>query len=226
MSFELKTVVPWGRNLLEYQAMFSLSNEDLRKKIISFGDGPASFNAEQKKKENSVFSLDPVYAFSKKEIAQRIQETKEEVYQQVKSNIENFVWKDIKSPEDLLAVRLTAMEAFLEDFDKGINEGRYIAHSMPEKTPFVENSFDIGLSSHFLILYSKLGLSFHIESITEMLRVCKEIRIFPLVNLNSKKSEVLEGILAHFGNLYTCKIDQVDYEFQKGANKMLVIKKD
>ena len=46
MKFELDKVVPWGRNLQEYKEMFNLLNKDLNKDIISFGDGPASFNSE------------------------------------------------------------------------------------------------------------------------------------------------------------------------------------
>ena len=56
-----------------------------------------------------------------------------------------------------------------------------------------------------------------------MLRICEEIRIFPLLNLNAKKSEVLDGILEEFGNDYRCSIESVRYEFQKGGNKMLRI---
>ncbi len=44
MAFQLNSVVPWGRNLAEYRLMFELSDEDMKKKIAGFGDGPASFN--------------------------------------------------------------------------------------------------------------------------------------------------------------------------------------
>ncbi len=43
---KLENVVPWGRSLAEYQAMFALSEEELQKRILGCGDGPASFNAE------------------------------------------------------------------------------------------------------------------------------------------------------------------------------------
>lgn len=46
MAFELLSVVPWGRTLEEYKTMFTLSQEDLKKSIASFGYGPASFNFE------------------------------------------------------------------------------------------------------------------------------------------------------------------------------------
>lgn len=43
MSFELSKVVPWGRTLEEYKTMFSLTDDDLKKSIASFGDGTCKF---------------------------------------------------------------------------------------------------------------------------------------------------------------------------------------
>jgi len=82
----------------------------------------------------------------------------------------------------------------------------------------------MGLSSHFLLLYPKLGLDFHIKSIDEMLRICKEVRIFPIVDLDSKESSILQQIMNHYNVNYTVKIEQTDYKFQKNGDKMLVIK--
>ncbi|MBN1646414.1 MAG: hypothetical protein JW874_00155 [Spirochaetales bacterium] len=48
MALTYDEVVPWGRNYREYCDMFDLSPEDLDKKIIGCGDGPASFNYEMK----------------------------------------------------------------------------------------------------------------------------------------------------------------------------------
>jgi hypothetical protein len=46
MAMQLNQVVPFGRSLDEYRAMFSLSDDDLGKEIVCVADGPASFNAE------------------------------------------------------------------------------------------------------------------------------------------------------------------------------------
>ena len=79
MAFELQKVVPWGRNLNEYKSMFKISVPDLDKKIISFGDGPASFNYEMNKLGKKIISIDPVYQFTKEQLNKRIEETKEVV---------------------------------------------------------------------------------------------------------------------------------------------------
>jgi hypothetical protein len=224
MPFELKNVVPWGRSLEEYIQIFKLTDSDLNEKIISFGDGPASFNSEMTKLDKTVVSLDPIYQFTKSELKKRIEETKETVIEQMKSNQENFVWKNIKNIEELEQIRLRAMTNFIEDFELGKNQNRYIHHELPNSTKYDNLEFDLGLSSHFLILYAQLGLDFHIKAITEMLRICKEIRIFPILNLNATKSEVLEDIITYFDGNFIVNIESSDYEFQKDGNKMLVIK--
>ncbi|PKB18116.1 SAM-dependent methyltransferase [Flavobacterium sp. 5] len=226
MAFELENVVPWGRTLEEYIQIFKLTDSDLKLKIISFGDGPASFNSEMTKLDKTVISLDPIYQFTKSELKQRINETKETVIEQMKANQENFIWKNIKNVEELELIRMRAMSNFIQDFDLGKNQERYIYHELPNRTTYNNLEFDLGLSSHFLILYSQLGLDFHIKAITEMLRICKEIRIFPILNLNALKSEVLDDIITHFNTDFIVNIESSDYEFQKGGNKMLVIKRN
>ncbi|WP_299254801.1 SAM-dependent methyltransferase [uncultured Cytophaga sp.] len=224
-TFELKSVVPWGRTLNEYCAFFQLTEDDLKKNILSIGDGPASFNSEMHQNGNRVLSVDPIYGFSKAQLQHRIEETRKEVMTQVRQNAEKFIWHTIKNPDELERIRIKAMQEFIKDFDTGKAENRYLYHEMPIPIEYADNSFELGLSSHFLILYSKLGLDFHIQSITEMLRLCNEVRIFPLLNLNAEKSEVLDAIIDHFNKIYTVEIKEVDYEFQKNGNQFLSIKK-
>ena len=224
MKFELEKVVPWGRNLKEYQEIFNLSNDDLDKNIISFGDGPASFNSELNYLRKKCTSIDVIYQFSETELKERFEVVKEQVMKQVRNNTKNFVWKNIKTPDELEIIRVKSMSDFLNDFSKGKKEGRYIYHSLPEKLNFEKRTFDLGLSSHFLLLYPKLGIDFHIKSINEMLRLCKEIRIFPILNLNAEKSEMLDDVITHFEKKYIVKIEKVKYEFQKGGNEMLTLK--
>lgn len=225
MAFELKNTVPWGRNLDEYKSMFNLTVSDLDKHIISFGDGPASFNFEMTSLKKNVVSIDPVYRFSADELQLKIKETKDIVIDQTKNNLENFVWTKIKNIHELEKIRLSAMDNFLQDFEIGKTENRYVNHEMPYKTNFEDLTFDLGLSSHFLILYSQLGLEFHISSITEMLRIAKEIRIFPVLNLDAKKSELLDNLVKHFETSFRVDIEKVDYEFQKKGNEMLTMKR-
>ena len=88
---KLKNVVPWGRNLEEYQKMFQLSKENLQSKILGCGDGPSSFNFEVTKLGGNITSIDPIYQFTKDEIQQRIDETSSIVSGQLKQNQNDFI---------------------------------------------------------------------------------------------------------------------------------------
>jgi hypothetical protein len=84
---KLENVVPWGRSLTEYQVMFALSEEDLQKRILGCGDGPASFNAEMTSSgRQTVTSVDPLYAFSVPDITRRITETEQLIMADVRTN--------------------------------------------------------------------------------------------------------------------------------------------
>jgi hypothetical protein len=225
MGFSLEKVVPWGRSLEEYTAMFALSGKDKQKHILGCGDGPASFNAELTKEGGNVISIDPIYQFQAEEIQKRIDETYSKVMEETEKNQNEFVWKNIKNPEELGQTRMKAMKLFLEDYPTGLKEKRYMPEELP-KLPFKDKEFDIALCSHFLFLYSEqLPLDFHIQSIKELCRVAKEIRIFPLLELGAVKSRHINATIEILEkNGYKCKQKKVPYEFQKGGNEMLLVK--
>ena len=226
MAFELKDIVPWGRSFQEYLDMFTLSEDDLGKSILGCGDGPASFNAELTKRGGTVVSIDPIYAYGANDIRRRIDETFDEVIQQTRRNTEEFVWKHIRSVEELGIVRMEAMRNFLSDYAQGRTDGRYVAGSAPV-LDFPDNSFSLALSSHFLFLYSDhLDLQFHIDTINELCRVGKEARVFPLLQLGAKRSPHVEPVMDHFRvKGYEVTLVTVPYEFQRGGNQMLKIRK-
>ena len=223
---ELQNIVPWGRTLAEYRAMFMLSDEELKGTILGCGDGPASFNAEVKALGGNVISIDPIYAFGKEQIAHRIDEVADEVMAQVRMKADDFVWENIPNPDALYTMRMQAMHTFLEDYEQGKVQERYIHEELPTLS-FKDKQFDVALSSHFLLLYSThLDEAFHIEAILEMLRVAKEVRIFPIITLEGKRSPYLDGIMAILKTLgYLPTIEKVVYEFQKGGDEMLRVRR-
>jgi len=223
---KLVNVVPWGREMQEYKDMFMLSNEDLTTKtILSCGDGPASFNSEAFKIGVKVTSIDPIYQFSKDEINERINETKDIIIKEISKNKNNFVWKNFKDINELINARLSAMQAFLVDFENGKKQNRYIFGELPN-LEFKEKSFDMVLSSHFLFLYSNhFDFEFHKNSILNMCKIAKsEVRIFPICDLNNNISCHLMLILDILENKgYKTNIIKTNYEFQKGVNEYLSI---
>lgn len=226
MPIMLDAVVPWGRSCAEYGDMFMLQSHDLNKTILGCGDGPAAFNAEWSRRGGKVVSVDPIYAFSGEQIARRIQETSHLILDQVRLNLADYHWDSITSPEDLLARRRQAMSDFLGDYPHGLEQQRYVAAELPE-LGLPDDSFDLALCSHLLFLYSKqLSGAFHLQSLTELLRLAREVRVYPLISLEGSVSPWLSHVIKHFRTQgCTVEIRQVPYRFQRGADSMLSIRR-
>lgn len=224
MSLKYESVVPWGRLFEEYVDMFGLSSSNLDKSILGCGDGPASFNSTMNKKNKKVVSIDPIYQLSKEDIEKRIEETYEIVLSQTSQNKDKFVWTKIKDVAELGDIRMKAMKEFLDDYNLGKTEKRYIFAELPT-LPFKDLQFDLALSSHFLFLYTdNLSLDFHMKAIDEMLRVSKEVRIFPILDVNVERSPYVDKVIEKYNKEgFIAEEVEVNYEFQKGGNKMLRI---
>ena len=225
MSLALKQIVPWGRSLAEYVAMFALSDADLGGRTLGCGDGPASFNAALTRQGGRVVSLDPLYQFSADDIRARISEIYAEVMEQMQKNKHEYTWTTIKSLDELGRLRRAAMEEFLLDYPLGVVQKRYVAGELP-RLPFTDGNFDLALCSHLLFLYSEqLSEDFHVESIKEICRVAREARVYPLTELGAKPSRHLRAVRARLtADGHAVTVETVPYEFQRGANEMMRIK--
>ena len=142
---------------------------------------------------------------------------------QVSARPEEYSWKSIRDPEELGRVRMRAMGAFLDDYDPGKEQGRYVEGSLPE-LPFADGQFDLALCSHFLFLYSeRFDLEQHIASARELCRVAKEARVYPLLTLEGEPSPHLAPLRSALRDVgIDTRLESVGYEFQIGATQMLV----
>ena len=223
--FTLDEVVPWGRSFDEYRRMFALTESDLQSTILGCADGPASFNAEATARGVRVVSCDPLYRFGAPQIQARITATCREVLDQTRRNANEFVWNTIRSVEELGRLRMESMQTFLNDYEQGRAEGRYIDAELPV-LPFADASAGLALCSHFLFLYtSHLDEHFHVAAVRELCRTATEVRIFPLLALGGRRSPYVDAVReALRGSVYSASIERVPYEFQKGGNEMLRIR--
>jgi hypothetical protein len=173
-------------------------------------------------KPRRLVSVDPLYLFTGPEIASRVEQTYETIISQVKRNSHRYVWSYFADPDALGAARLEAMKIFLDDYERGRAEGRYQPAALP-KLHFGDSEFDLCLCSHLLFLYSaQLTLDFHFISIVEMLRVANEVRVFPLLDLDLRRSAHLDPVVASLRSAnFQAEIVDVPYEFQKGGGQML-----
>jgi hypothetical protein len=174
-----------------------------------------------------VVSVDPIYVFSGAQIRSRVEATHDPLVQFARDHADQFTWNHLKTPEHMGRVRVAAMERFLLDYDAGLRDGRYLAAALPA-LPFADRLFDLALCSHLLFLYTEqLSLEFHVESVLEMARVAREVRIFPLLMLGSMPSPHVAPVreeLTRRGSAH--EVRRVPYEFQRGGNEMLVVRRD
>lgn len=221
---QLESVIPWGRSFEEYCRMFNLSDRELALTILGCADGPASFNAEQSARDGKVVSVDPIYQFSRKEIAQRVEAVYPLVMRELQNNRTHFIWEEFTDEEAVGRARMQAMQQFLNDYDEGIAGARYIGASLPF-LPFEAGTFQLALCSHFLFLYTDLlDETAHLKAVKELCRVADEVRIYPLVDLNAKPSPHLPAVIHAMENYgIPCRLETVSYRFQKNANEMLVL---
>lgn len=224
MVMQLEQVVPFGRSLDEYIKMFNLTEEDLHKSILSVGDGPASFNAEGTQFGYRIKSIDPIYDLTSEQIRNRFYEVVDTIIDQVKNTPNDWVWTYHSSPDGLRGNRERVISIFCEDYELGKAMNRYEMGELP-KLKYPDGEYELGLCSHLLFLYSDhLNEGFHFDSICEMLRVCQEIRIFPLLTLMLQRSPHLKSVVKRLEERgYRCEIQKVSYELQRGGNEMLKI---
>jgi SAM-dependent methyltransferase len=224
---QLAEVKPWGRSLHEYRLMFSLADGDLAGRVLGCGDGPASVNAELRARGGHRYvSVDPIYSFSGAEIEARVRETYDSIVSQVKENQGRYLWNHFPDPDAQGRARLEAMRLFLADYEAGKAEGRYLAGRLPE-LPFRADEFDLCLCSHLLFLYStQLSLEFHLAALRDQLRVAHEVRVFPLFDLECRRSAHLDHVVrALTDEGFACELVRVAHEFQRGANEMLRVRR-
>ena len=136
------------------------------------------------------------------------------------------MWDSIRSVDELGRIRMAAMEAFLDDFRAGKAQGRYVDHELPT-LPFADRSFDLALCSHFLFLYSdQLGEAFHHQSVRELCRLADDVRIFPVLALGGRQSPFIDSVIARLRDEgHDVALEHVPYEFQRGANQMMRIRR-
>ena len=215
-----------GRTFDEYIKMFDLEVESIEgKTILDCPSGADSFVATAHELGASITGVDVMYSHTPRELARRCQLDYEDVAEQLGEKSDLFNWKFYGDVEGRKQFLNEAYETFIDDYPEGLKDGRYIYAELL-KIPFESDSFALVLSAHFLFLYGvRLDFEFHLETLRELTRVASEqVRIFPLVGLDTEKYGRLEEIVYELTeDGHTVDLVQVPFEFQQGADEMLVI---
>ena len=213
-----------SRSLAEYQAMFALTDDDLSVRILDCPSGAADFTSAVSNLGGNVTACDAAYfGNSPDNLATIATSETERGNRYVRAHAEEYEWTFFADPDEHQHVRQHAAQQFAAHIRQ--HPSHYIPGRLPA-LPFPDDSFDLVLSSHLLFSYAdSLDHAFHLDAITELMRVTSgELRIFPLVAIGSAEpySQLVELLSELRARGIAGRNVEVDYEFQKGANHMLV----
>ncbi|MDE3000112.1 MAG: methyltransferase domain-containing protein [Gemmatimonadota bacterium] len=226
-EFDFGGAVPaWGRSAAEYEAFFALSDVPSTARVLDCGGGPSSFAAEWGVKGRSVVAVDPVYRFSGRKLEADFQSTSARMLKGAREAYARFVWDHYGSPEAVVRLRRNVLSTFLRDFRSATASGRYVAGQLPQ-LPFRSNSFDLVLCSHLLFLFSaEFDSETHESHLLEMLRVGREVRVFPLLDMAGKPSRHLDHTIQKMRDRADVEVVPVPFEFRRGDSNMLRLTKN
>jgi hypothetical protein len=229
-GLKLDNIIFTGRTYDEYVRMFNLSQGDLEKNTFFICPGGASsFTAQAAKNGFQVRAGDILYGLSKEELERLGQTSTETTRAKMKDVVDGYNWGEFGDVEGLLRERIRSLLDFLSDYEKGLEEKRYIQCTLPQ-LPLADGVVDIVLSDHLLFTYPQfLDYKFHLGSIEEMVRVAKnEVRVFPLISsATGTRPPFFDDIFHHLQELGLKTVIEATpkYHFQLGSNEMLRIQK-
>jgi SAM-dependent methyltransferase len=209
-----------SRSYAEYEAMFDLS--ELPGSVLDCCAGGASFTAEAAERGVDAVAVDPAYELPSAELVDTVRRSLPATAGIVDEHAASFVWTWYGDPARKDELRIQAADRFLQDV--ALAPERYVAGSLPE-LPFGDERFDLVLCSHLLFTWAdKYDRDWHLAALRELIRVSRsEVRIFPLVHQGAGEPvaylpdllEALPGV--------SSELRKVPYEFQVGADQMLVL---
>nr|WP_242403901.1 SAM-dependent methyltransferase [Paenibacillus pini] len=206
--------------------MFNLEDRDvLGRAILDCPAGACSFTAVANAQGADVIAADIAYYFGIDELEEKGYRDIEHAMKHVEKSAALYHWSEFESVETLNQTRVQALTDCVRDMR--LNPDRYIAVKLPV-LPFEDEQFEMTLSAHFLFMYNdKLDYAFHVQTLQELMRVTQnEIRIFPLVDQSGVKYDRLDELRTYVDRQGWDSVElKVDYEFQRNASSMLVLKK-
>lgn len=225
MPLELDNILITGRTYTEYMTFFDLDEQMLiGKKVLDCPSGASSFVKTAKEKGIYAQGVDILYENKIEDIYKQGKVSIDKIYEDI-SWMDGFNFDFYGSIENHKNHRVEALESFVKDY----NIDNYSFMTLP-KLSFNDESFDLLLSSHLLFVYDdRFDYAFHKNTILEMLRVAKEVRIFPLVDFQNKHEQKEQNFSPYVYEIledlkdYKCEIVKVDFEFQPRAGYMLKI---
>jgi hypothetical protein len=222
-QYEIEDFAFIGRTYTEYQHMFDLDPGDWAgKRVLDCPAGSCSFVGAASEHGIEGVGVDEMYDCALGTLARTCRDDIATAMDAL-DGVENlYVWEFYDDVPELVSYRERAASHFLYDYAH--HGERYVPATLPE-LPFADDSFDLVLSAHFLFLYDdRLSREFHLDTIRELLRVGDQLRIFPLHGFDAERSELVAPVVQTLeADGYSTDIRTVPFEFQRGADSMLVV---
>lgn len=210
-----------ARSADEYRAMFALTDAELRGRVLDCPGGGASFTAWVRQRGTEAFAVDPVYATSPQQLIARLDAELTRGSAWATAHAERYVWDFHRDPAAHARHRADSAAVFARDLVD--HPDHYVAAALPH-LPFADGAFDLVLSSHLLFTYAdRLDANSHLAALRELVRVGTEVRLFPLVDQAGRPlAELLDGVVRRLDDAgVQARVQDVPYEFQRGAHSML-----
>jgi SAM-dependent methyltransferase len=210
---------------VEYAAMFDLGDEELTGRILDCSAGVSSFVAEAGERGCEAIAVDPAFSLGRSRLAELGRDDLDRGAAIAGQHPDRFTWAWYGDPARRSMLRKAALARCLTDLVS--HPHRYVAAALPQ-LPFPDNAFDLAVCSHLLFTWAdQLGREWHAAALKELTRVAREVRIFPTVVQGRGEpvpfwSELMSD-LARAG--LGAEEREVPYEFQVGANRMLVVQR-
>lgn len=213
-----------SRSYVEYEAFFALTPTDVVGRVLDCSAGASGFTAQAHRRGLSVTAVDPAYAAGPAALVAAAGEGLSAGQVLVADHADRFTWSWYGSQEHRAQLRAQAWTAFGDDVAR--RPGAYVAGALPV-LPFADGAFDLALCSHLLFTWSDvLDQPWHAAALRDLLRVAREVRVFPLVVQGTGEDvPFLPDLVASLSDEgYVAETVPVDYEFQRGADRMLRIR--
>ena len=208
----------------EYVAFFALDAEALRgQRVLDCCAGASSFVVRACRDGADAVAADPAYAAAGDELADVGGRGLRDGNAIAAQHPDRFTWTWYGSVEARERMRARALAEFLLDFAE--HPARYITASLPQ-LPFDDGAFDLALCSHLLFTWAdQLGHEWHLAALRELCRVATEVRVFPTVLQGAGEpvpfwDDLMEDLRR---DGVRTQLRQVPYQFQVGADTMLVL---
>lgn len=222
-QYEIEEFACIGRTLPEYRRMFALDLDAwVGQRVLDCPAGACSFVAEASERGVEAVGVDRLYDRSTAALAARCAADIDTAMAALDGVEGLYRWEFYDDVDELRSYRERAASRFLHDYAH--EPGRYVAAELPS-LPFPDGVFDLVLSAHLCFLYDdRLSAEFHHRALRELLRVGDELRVFPLHGFDADRSVLVEPVVRRLrADGYRADIRSVPFEFQRGADEMLVV---